>query len=73
MEYSSVVLGRALEIQSLIHKGELDGQITRASTFYKYRTGELRDFIELAKNAFDMGSRRVSVARLEMDQTYGSF
>lgn len=67
MEVASAALGRALEMQSRIHRGEADGIIRRGSRWYKFRTGELRTFIELARSAVDLGSRRITVARMEQE------
>lgn len=67
MEYASAALGRALEIQMKLHKAEADGQVPRGSRWNKFRTGELRDFIDLAKNAVDLGSRRITMAQIEAD------
>lgn len=66
MEVSDAYLARALEIQMEIHAAETQGTIPRGSAAYKLRTGELRDFIELAKGAVDLGSRRVTVAKMSM-------
>lgn len=65
-EYASIVLARGLEIQMRLHRAEADGNVSRGDPWYIYRTGELRDFIELAKSAYDIGSRRVTVAQMEV-------
>lgn len=63
MEIASAFFGRAMEIQSLLHRAEMDGDVARNSRAYKFRTGELRDFIDLAKNRYDMfKSRMISEA-----------
>ena len=67
MEVASASLGRALEMQSRIQRGETDGTIAKGSQWYKFRTGELRTFIELSKNFVEMGSRRITAMKMEYD------
>jgi hypothetical protein len=67
-EYADAYFARASEMTMLIQQGEREGTISRSSGYYKFRTGELRTFMELAKRAADLGSRRVTAARLEFDQ-----
>lgn len=67
MEYANAVCSRAIEINMALHQGEALGTITRGSQHYKFRTGELRDFIDLAKGAQDLGSRRLTAAQLAME------
>ena len=38
---------------------------------YRFRTGELRTFCEMAAKAIELGSRRVTVAQLEADLSRG--
>lgn len=61
---------RAQEIDMLIHKGEREGVIPKNSDYYKFRTGELRAFIELSKRAAELGSRRLSQEQLLHDQRF---
>lgn len=65
MEVANAYYSRALEIQMRLHEGERLGEVHRGSDLYRFRTGELRDFIELAKGAQDLGSRRLTAAQLE--------
>jgi hypothetical protein len=67
MEYASAVHARALEMNMKIHQAETNGQVQRGDTYYKFRTGELRDFIDMAKAAMDLGSRRLTNAQLAFD------
>lgn len=69
MEYASTVLARGQEIAILLYRLEREGHITRGSTHYKFRTGELNMFNELAKRAMEMGSRRITYERMVFDQT----
>lgn len=65
MEVASAYFARGMELTSLIQRGETEGQVPRGSKLYKFRTGELRSFLDIAKNATEMGSRRITVAQME--------
>jgi hypothetical protein len=67
MEYANSVYSRALEINMRLHEGETSGVIAKGTAPYKFRTGELRTFIELAKGAMELGSRRLTAAQLALD------
>lgn len=67
MEIADAYFARACEIQYLIHKAEREGGVFKGHTYYKFRTGQLRDFLELSKRAADLGSRRLTQARLLHD------
>lgn len=67
MEVADAYYARAKEMEQLIHRDESDGVVIRGSKHYKFRTGELRSFIELAKGACELGSRRVTKARMDFD------
>lgn len=68
-ELSSAYYARAKEIEMSILRAERDGVVSRGSAFYRLRTGELRSFIELVANAFEMGSRRITISKMEADLT----
>lgn len=68
MEVADAYFARASEITMLIQTAERTGRVTRGSAFYKFRTGELRTFMEMAKRATELGSRRVTVAQLRFDE-----
>lgn len=55
---------RAQEMDMLIHAGERDGVIVKGSPYYRFRTGELRSFLELSKRAAELGSRRLTQEQL---------
>lgn len=59
---------RAQEIDAKIHAGERSGDIVRGSPYYKFRTGELRSFLELSKRAAELGSRRLTQEQLLQQQ-----
>jgi hypothetical protein len=70
MEVADAYYARAKEIEQLILRAEAEGQVTKGSRTYRFRTGELRSFIEMASHAADLGSRRVTVAKLEYDMQH---
>ena len=61
---------RAQELDMLIHAGEREGIIARGSALYRFRTGELRSFLELSKRAAELGSRRLTQEQLLHDQRF---
>lgn len=67
MEVADAFFARAKEMEQIIHRHEADGVVIKGSKHYRFRTGELRSFIELAKGATELGSRRVTAARLDFD------
>ena len=67
MEYADGCFARASEMTQLIKAAERKGQVTKGSRLYHFRTGELRDFMEMAKAASDLGSRRVTKEQLVFD------
>lgn len=74
MEYSNAVLSRALELTMRIQEAERNGEIKKGDVYYKTRTGELRTFIDLAKASQELGSRRVTLEKMQWDQMiYGVF
>lgn len=67
-EVATVYYCRAQEMDARIHAGERSGDIVKGSPYYKFRTGELRSFIELSKKAADLGSRRLTQETLLQQQ-----
>lgn len=67
MEVASAYYARAKEIDMLIHWEEQNRRVIRGSPYYKFRTGQLRSFIEMAKMMADLGSRRLTMERLLFD------
>lgn len=63
MEVAEAYHARAKEMEMELLEAEAEGAVTRGSRGYKFRTGKLRKFIELAEKTIDMGSRRVTVAQ----------
>jgi hypothetical protein len=70
MEVAAAYYARAKEIDMLIHWEEQNRRVIRGSVYYKFRTGSLRSFIEMAKMMADLGSRRLSQERLLSEQRY---
>lgn len=71
MEYANAVYSRAQEVTMLILRAENEGMISKGHKLYKYRTGELRHFTEMALRAAELGSRRITVAQMEHDARFG--
>jgi len=71
LEYANAVYSRAMELTIKLQRAESDGVILKGSKPYKFRTGELRSFVELASKAADLGSRRVTAAQMEYNMTHG--
>lgn len=70
MEVADAYFARASEITMLIQAGERTGSVTRGSGHYRIRTGELRTFMELAKRASDLGSRRLTMEQLQYEMEH---
>lgn len=70
MEVAVAYYSRAMELESLIHEGEIEGSIKKNSAYYKVRTGPLRNFIEASKRHADLGSRRLTQEDLISRQRY---
>lgn len=68
MEISNAYFARGCELDMLIHEGEREGDIFKGSDYYKFRTGELRSFLELTKRSFEMGSRLITVEQMRMNE-----
>jgi len=71
LEYANAVYSRAMELTLLLQRAESSGIVVKGSKAYKFRTGELRTFTEMASRAIDLGSRRVTVAKMEYSMAYG--
>lgn len=65
MEVAEAYHARAREMSMLLKDAEAEGHILRGSAAYRFRTGMLRDFIELVSRTVDLGSRRITVALAE--------
>lgn len=70
MEVADAYFARASEIEMLIHQLEREGKVLRGTALYKFRTGELRTFQEVAKRAADLGSRRITMEQLRMQREW---
>lgn len=67
MEVADAYYARAGEIAMLILEKERIGDLPRSSKYIKFRTGELRTFLEVAKRCADLGSRRITAKQLQME------
>lgn len=68
-EVADAYYARASEITMLLQRGEREGQILKGSAHYHFRTGELRTFMEMAKRAADLGSRRITYENMVLEAT----
>ena len=68
MEIADTYYARAAELTMLLQAGEREGTVIKGSGHYKFRTGELRTFMEMCKRAADLGSRRLTDEALELDR-----
>jgi len=72
MEVADAYFARASEITLLLQRAEREGQVTKGSAHYRFRTGELRTFMEMARRAAELGSRRLTEEQLHWEmQMYG--
>lgn len=67
MECAEAFHARAKEIEMEILEMEAEGAVIKGSRPYKFRVGYLRSFIELASKTIELGSRRVTHRRLELE------
>lgn len=67
LEVADAYYARAAEITMQIQKAEREGLVTKGSGFYRFRTGEVRTFMEMARRAADLGSRRLSDEKLRFE------
>lgn len=68
LEVADAYYGRGQEWNILIHRMEADKLIPRGHKLYLFRTGELRDFLEIAKHAAEKGSRRLTAEQIRIQQ-----
>ena len=69
MEVAEAYHGRACEMQIQLMRMEAEGVIPKNSKAYKFRTGELRTFIQLCSKAIDLGSRRLTEESLKFEMS----
>lgn len=67
-EVATAYHSRAREIEMLIYDLERSGECMRGSELYKFRTGRLQSFIDMAKRLAELGSRRMSQEQLLYQQ-----
>lgn len=67
MEVAEAFHARAKEMEMHLHRAEADGHVLRGSKHYRFRTGELRSFIELVAKTIDLGSRRITTLQIELE------
>ena len=69
-ECATAYYARAQEIDMMIHAAERTGDVMKGSPLYKFRTGELRSFIELSRKVAELGSRRLTQEQLLEQQKF---
>lgn len=67
METADAYFARASEITAMIQRAEQEGTLVRTSPYVKFRTGELRTFMDVCKRAADMGSRRITMFQIRIE------
>lgn len=68
MEVADAYFARASEIAALILGAIREGRLSKGSPHDRFRTGELRHFLEVSKRAADLGSRRITARQLEVEE-----
>ena len=69
LEGADAFYSRASEITMRLQKLEREGAVKRGDSVYKFRTGELRTFMDAAKRAAETGSRRLTREQLLYQQS----
>lgn len=67
-ETADAFYARAAELTMLIQHEERTQGLPRSHHYVKFRTGELRTFMDLAKRAADLGSRRLTEEQLLVEK-----
>jgi hypothetical protein len=67
MEVATAYYARAKEMDSLIHRGMRKGIIQKDSEYDRFRKDELTNFIDIARKAADLGSRRLTQEQMLHD------
>ena len=65
-ELSSAYLARARGIEIKLLERERSNSVATSDDLKRFRTGELRSFIDLCKRSQDQGSRRITIALSEL-------
>jgi hypothetical protein len=68
MELAEAYHARASEMEMVIFHAEQQGKVTKGSTAYRFRTSQLRTFLEMTRRMMDMGSRRITAVQMLMDE-----
>lgn len=67
MEVADAYFGRASEMTIMILALEREGKVRRGDALYKFRTGELRTFMDMSKRMCETGSRRITTQQIHQD------
>lgn len=60
MEVATAYHSRGREVEMIILTEEQTGKVPKGSDLYRFRTGQLASFIEMARKCIDLGSRRLT-------------
>ena len=70
MEIATAYYARGLEIEMMIHDLEQKDIVAKGAPHYRFRTGQLRAFTDLAKRMAELGSRRLTQEALLAEQRF---
>ena len=68
MELAEAYHARASEMEMVIFQAEQEGRVTKGSNAYRFRTSQLRTFMEMTKRMMDMGSRRITAVQMLIEE-----
>ena len=67
LEVANGYYARASELTMMIQQQEREGRVKAGSAHYKFRTGELRTFLDFCKRCLETGSRRLTYESLKFE------
>lgn len=67
MEIATGIFTRCSEITATLQKLEYKDSVSKGDNLYRFRTGPLRTLMEASSKAIELGSRRVTAARIEVE------
>lgn len=67
MEVAEAYHARASEMEMAILDAEQRGIVKKGENAYRFRTGQLRTFIEMCKRTIDLGSRRITALQIQLE------
>ena len=67
MEVADAYFARASEIKMMIQRFEREDRVLRGSPHYKFSRGELQTFMDMARKASELGSRRLTQDQMKAE------